>query len=96
MEDLGRTQDQSVTTRSKILDQISFQQVELERALSKASAIESEINRLKADLCNIGESLNNPRSCLNPIAFSQKTCDKCGFNGRCAYIGKGDYGRFKL
>ena len=96
MEDLGRVQNQSVTTRSMIKDRIAFQQVELKRALSKASAIESEISRLETDLHNMGESLNNPMACHNQIMFAQKKCEECGFYKRCTYRGKGDYGRFKL
>ena len=96
MEEVGRVPDQGVTTRSSILDQIAFQHVELKRALSKASAIQSEISRLETDLYNTGECINNPRACLNPINFAQKKCEECGYFGRCSYKGKGDYGRFKL
>ena len=91
MEEVGRVQDKSM-----ILDNITFQRVELERTLSKARAIEYEISRLETDLNNLGENLNNSMACLNPIVFSQKKCEECGFYGRCVYRGKEDYGRYKL
>ena len=90
MAEVGRVQDKSM-----ILGNLAFQRVELERTLSKAHAIESEISRLETDLRNIGESLNNPMACLNPIEFVMKKCSQCGFYGQCTYRGKGDYERFK-
>ena len=88
-------QDKSMT-REKIIDQIAFQRAELESTLSKYRAIGSEINRLEIVLRSMGESLNNPRACMNPIVFSQKKCEECVFYRRCSFYGKEDYGRFKL
>jgi len=68
VEEVGRVPDQGLT-RDKIIDQIAFQRVEHERALSKYCAIGSEISRLETVLFNMEESFNNPTACLNPIAF---------------------------
>jgi len=89
--EVGRVQDKSM-----ILDNLAFQRVELERFQTKVGAIEAEIFRLEKELHHMGESLKNPRACLNPIAFAAKKCGECGYSGPCSYIGKGDYGRFKL
>ena len=91
MAEVGRVQDKNM-----ILSNLAFQKVELERAQSKVCAIGREISKLEDDLFNLGKSLNNPRACLNPIIFSQKKCEECGYYGGCSYVGKSDYGRFKL
>ena len=88
--------DQGGFTRSQIIDQISFQKVEHERALSKYRAIGSEISRLEDVLLNMGESLNNPRSCMNQGVFAQGKCDQCGLRNRCVFEGKGQYHKYNL
>lgn len=77
------------STRAQILDQISFQKVELERSQEKQRAIMSEIIRLETKLYTQGEPLHNPRVCFNPILFSQKRCEQCAFHDRCVYEKKG-------
>jgi hypothetical protein len=89
--EVGRVQDKNI-----ILSNLASRKVELERVLSNARAIGQEISKLEDDLFNLGKSLNNPKACLNPIAFSEKKCEECGFYSGCSFNGKEDYGRFKL
>lgn len=83
-------------TREQIIQQINYQRSELQSALDKAQSIKAEISELETQLYKQGEPLNNPRACFNPILFSQRKCEECGFYRQCAFVGRGDYGRFKL
>ena len=83
-------------TRDQIIANINYQKVELAYTLDKAKSIQAEISELETQLYSLGESLNNPRVCFDPILFSQRKCEQCGFYGRCVFVGRGEYGRFKL
>lgn len=96
MESLEREQNKSLT-ENEILSIISNKEMELKEALSKAQALKSQIANLQQEFFDkVNLSLNNERSCLNPVEFAHKNCKRCGFFRRCAYRGKEDYGRFKL
>jgi len=89
-------QDQGVISKEELIGLISRKKGQLEKVLDDCDLLKREIFKLEDTLSNLGENLNNPMACMNPIAFAQKKCEECGFYGRCSYVGRGDYGRFKL
>jgi hypothetical protein len=51
---------------------------------------------------NVGDSmtkvenalkLNNQKSCLNPIRYTDRECEQCSLYDQCVYEKKGKYGR---
>lgn len=90
--------DQSVIglSREQLVELIAHKKEQFEKVLEDYDSLKREIAAMEDRLYTMGESLNNPVTCFNPIKFLAKNCEKCGFSNACVYRSKGDYGKFKL
>ena len=97
MEDLEREQNQGViTSREQLIELIALRKKQFDEVLDQYDSLKSEISKLEEKLSEMGESLKNERCCHNQVMFALKNCKGCAFFFRCVYVGKEDYGRFKL
>lgn len=77
MAEVGRMPHQGLT-REQLIELINCRKKEFDEVLDKYDSLKIEISKLEEELHGMGESLNNPRSCMNQGVFAQRKCDQCG------------------